>query len=515
MQQTNEQIQIQTQQQIQQQRLTAQQVLYVRMLEMPLAQLEDNIRAEVDSNPSLEATEMHDDDAMGDSVSNAPMDDNAADDATDDYTNEQEKEDRQEALEQALDSFGQDDRMDTDYSDNPTPRAASNAEEDRRMEDGDVTSFIDTLNEQMRMEVLSPQQEQIMEYLIGSLDDDGLLRKDLMTIADELAIYRYVDVTEEQILEVLEVLQTFDPAGIGARSLQECLLLQVKRKSPSWVKHQLKVMLTDHYEDFINNRMGVVRQKMELTEYEMEEVMAEVKKLNPKPGAALGEAQGRALNQITPDFIVYVDYDGRLTFEVNNGRMPRLNVVSEDEMLLQEWKQREKQKGLMTAGEREAMAFTVRNVDRANDYILSLRQRQQAMTQTMKAIIHLQRQYFLEGDENDLKPMRLKDVAEITGLDISTVSRVCNAKYVQTPWGIFSLRHFFGDSYTTKDGATLSTKLIKNILRELIEAEDARHPLSDEKLCKVMAEKGFTIARRTVTKYREKMGIPTARLRKK
>lgn len=509
--------QILTQQQVQQQRLTPQQLLVVKMVEMPLAQLEENVRSELDINPSLEGDSNDDYDANGGLQQG--MDDNTegynnADNiGGNDDTDIQEREERQDELDRALDAMGQDDRMETEYSDDFRPRSQALPDDtDRPIEAGNTTSFIETLYEQMRMEDLSERDARVMEYLIGSLDDDGLLRKDLITLSDELAIYHYIDVSEKDIEDVLKVLQTFDPAGIGARSLQECLLLQAERKADSAQKTLLIDMLANHYDDFINNRMSLVRQRMHISDSQYDDLMRDIRKLNPKPGASLSETQGRSTEQITPDFIVHLDYDGRISFELNNGRVPVLHVVEEDEMFLKDMLKRQQE---LSKGEKEAMAFTQKNVERAHSYIEAIRMRTATLTVTMKAIIDLQRAFFLEGDEADLKPMKLKDVADITNLDLSTISRVCRSKYVMTPWGTFSLRYFFSDAYTTGEGNTMSTKSIKVALRDLIADEDPHHPLSDDKLCAVMKEKGFPIARRTIAKYREQLGIPVARLRRK
>lgn len=497
-----------------QQRLTPQQIASVLMLEMPLAQIEERVQAELEGNPSLTADEGTDN---GENYANT-LSDNNADEG--DAVENREREDREDALAEALENFGQDDRMDTVYSDDFIPTASAggarhhDADEPMTFQDGEITSFLDTLREQMGMEHLTPREQTVMEYLIGSLDDDGLLRKNLAMISDELAVYYYLDVSVEEILRVLHILQTFDPAGIGAQSLQECLLLQVDRREEGRMTALLQRMLTDYYDDFINKRMQVLQRRLGISEYDMEVLWTEVRRLNPKPGASMGESQGRSLQQITPDFIVNVDYEGHIALEVNNGRIPSLHVVDEDKSFLENYQKQMTEGKSMSRGEQEAMLFTKKNVERANDFITAMQMRQQTLTLTMKAIIDIQRRYFVEGDEADLRPMKLQDVAERTDLDLSTISRVCRSKYVQTPWGVFSLRHFFSDAYTTDEGDTISTKKIKAALREVVSQEDARHPLSDERLHAVMKEKGFPIARRTIAKYREQLGIPAARLRK-
>lgn len=492
-------IQTQEQRQLQQQHLSQLQLQVVKLLEMPIAQLEESISSELDTNPSLEPDY--------DSISDTSLPDNA-DYGTPDGGMDDESERRSDALNDALDNIGRDDRMETgSLSDDVIPRYDSDAQP---IDNANLVSFIDTLLEQMRMEDLTEQEKQIMEYLICSLDDDGLLRKDLMTISDELAIYNSLFVEPEDIEDVLLKLQNFDPPGIGARDLKECLLLQVERMKGTPTAMLMYRVIDECYDDFSNNRWERICRTLKLTQAQADELRHEIRhRLTPKPGSSLGETQGRSLQQITPDIILQVDFDNNISFELNNGRIPTLHVVAEDEMFLKEMEATAK-----TRAEREAIAFTKTNINNANIFIEAMRQRRETITRTMKAIIDIQRPYFLSGDDSDLRPMVLKTVAEKTGYDLSTISRVSRAKYVQTPWGTFPMRHFFSDGYTTDDGEVMSTREIKNALRDIIAAEDKRHPLSDDKLVSVMKEKGYPIARRTIAKYREQMNIPIARLRK-
>lgn len=465
--QTQVNIQTQRQQQTQQQHLSPQQLQVVRMLEMPIAQLEQHVQLELDSNPSLDASY----DEPGDETLNY---ENATNDRDNDYEN------------------------DDDYL--PCVH-----QEQRRMENGNLTSFIDSLNEQVALEELTGEQRQIMEYLIGSLDDNGFLQKDLMVICDELDIYNNLYVEEWQVEEVLMRLQEFDPPGIGARSLQECLLIQVERMKGTPLTMLMYRVINECYDELTSNHWDRIRRRLGISELQADELRSEIRRrLNPKPGSAFNEVEGRSLQQITPDIIVNVDFDNNISFELNNGRLPRLHVVKEDEEMLK----------TLTEDNSEASSFLRHNISSATQFIEALRQRNDTIVRTMKAIIRLQRKYILSGDDSDLRPMALKDVAERTGLDLSTISRVSRAKYVQTPWGTFLMRHFFSDAYTTKDGETMSTKEIKQALREVIEQEDKRRPLSDDKLVTVMTEKGYPIARRTIAKYREQLGIPVARMRK-
>lgn len=508
---TQKLIQTQEQKLQQLQRLSAQQMLQVKMLEMPLNELEDNINAELDDNPALE-TENPDDALMGEgNEDRSALDDsdNSNDDefGDDAYEAQSEKEERKDELDQALESIGKDDQM-PDYN---TDRYNTQNADYEEMVYGDTTSFYEKLKEQMDMQILTDKEKQIMEYLIGSLDEDGLLRKDLDSICDELIIYHNIDVSEKEIEHVLHKLQSFDPAGVGGRSLQECLLLQVKRLPKGVLRKTMEEVFEDYFDEFTKKHWDKIKSGLELNETQLETLKDEIRKLNPKPGASLGETDGRNMQQINPDFIVDTADDGTITFTLNRGNMPELTVSPSFTDMIETYK---KHKDQMSRKDKEALLYAKEKVDKAQGFIEAIKQRRHTLIITMKAIIDIQRQFFLDGDEADLKPMILKDVAERTKLDISTISRVRIEKYVQTKWGIFPLKFFFTDSYTTEDGEELSTRKIKIALQHLIENEDKKKPLSDDAISKVMKEKGFPIARRTVAKYREQLGIPVARLRK-
>ena len=508
---TQKLIQTQEQKLQQLQRLSAQQMLQVKMLEMPLNELEDNINAELDDNPALE-TENPDDALMGEgNEDRSALDDsdNSNDDefGDDAYEAQSEKEERKDELDQALESIGKDDQM-PDYN---TDRYNTLNADYEEMVYGDTTSFYDKLKEQMDMQILTDKEKQIMEYLIGSLDEDGLLRKDLDSICDELIIYHNIDVSEKEIEHVLHKLQSFDPAGVGGRSLQECLLLQVKRLPKGVLRKTMEEVFEDYFDEFTKKHWDKIKSGLELNETQLETLKDEIRKLNPKPGASLGETDGRNMQQINPDFIVDTADDGTITFTLNRGNMPELTVSPSFTDMIETYKRHKDQ---MSRKDKEALLYAKEKVDKAQGFIEAIKQRRHTLIITMKAIIDIQRQFFLDGDEADLKPMILKDVAERTKLDISTISRVRIEKYVQTKWGVFPLKFFFTDSYTTEDGEELSTRKIKIALQHLIENEDKKKPLSDDAISKVMKEKGFPIARRTVAKYREQLGIPVARLRK-
>ena len=506
---TQKLIQTQAQKLQQLQRLSAQQMLQVKLLEMPLTELEDSINAELDDNPALESE--NPDDLLSDNGNedDIAMNDNSEDsnEEEDAFDAETEKEEREDALDSALEDIGRDDQM-PDYN---TERRNAQSADYEEMVYGDTTSFYDKLKEQMDMQVLSDKEKEIMEYLIGSLDDDGLLRKDIGSISDELAIYQNVDTNEKEIEHVLHILQTFDPAGVGARSLQECLLLQIARMPKGKLRGAMREVIEDYFEEFTKKHWDKIKSGMSLNETQVETLQEEIHRLNPKPGASMGETEGRSIQQITPDFIIDTTDDGTVTFSLNRGNIPELTVSTSFTNMIDTYK---KNKDKMSRQDKEALLYAKEKVDKAQGFIEAIKQRRHTLFVTMKAIIDIQKKFFLDGDEADLKPMILKDVADRTGLDVSTISRVSSIKYAQTKWGTFPLKFFFTDSYVTEDGEEMSTRKIKIALQELISKEDKKKPLSDEILAKLLKEKGFPIARRTVAKYREQLGLPVARLRR-
>ena len=496
-----EQIQEQllTQQQKLAQSITQQQLLQAQLTELPITQLLERIDTEMNDNPALEvsADENPDFAEYPDST-----DASESSDTSDDY----EQEERQSAFDAALESIGRDDEELPVYY-----KGAENCESREDMVYGQTESFIDQLNEQMNMTELTEQERDIMEYLIGSLDDDGLLRKSLDSLSDELAIYHHLNTTTQEIERVLFKLQQFDPAGIGAQTLQECLLLQVERREPSRLRDLMEHTLQHYFELFTKKHWEKLQQVLKLSDLQAQTLIAELRKLNPKPGASISETIGRSLQQITPDFIVDTHDDGTITFSLNTGEIPELRVSQSFTDTLKEY---QTDKEHMSRQMKEALLYTKKKVEAAQGFIEAIRVRRHTLTITMRAIIQWQHRFFEDGDEALLRPMILKDIAEKTGLDLSTISRVSNSKYALTRWGTYPLRFFFSDGYVTSEGEELSTHKIKAALRELIDKEDKRKPLSDDALKKKLDEQGYPIARRTVTKYREQMGIPVARLRK-
>ena len=497
----NNQVQEQrlTQEQRLAQSITQQQLLHAQLVELPITQLVERVNTEMDDNPAIEVAGPGDDYAeFSETSENTENTDNS----------EYEDEERQSALDEALESIGRDDE------ELPVYYGGERQQDEGGTEQGVIAqndSFYDQLLEQMTMARLTERERYIMEYLIGSLDDDGLLRKSLSQLSDELAIYHNLDASTSEIEHVLLQLQQFDPAGIGARSLQECLLLQIDRREPSRLKELMQKAIEQYFDLFTKKHWKQLRSALRITELQAETLIRELRKLNPKPGTSMGETMGHSLQQITPDFIVDTHDDGSVTFVLNHGDVPELTVSQSFVDTLREY---QADKEHMSRQMKEALLYTKTKVDAAQNFIAAIRQRQHTLTITMQAIIQWQHRFFEEGDEALLRPMILKDIAERTGLDLSTISRVSNSKYAQTRWGTFPLRFFFSDGLKTAEGEELSTREIKVMIRDIIQHEDKRKPLSDEIIQKMLSEQGFPIARRTVTKYREQLGFPIARMRR-
>lgn len=484
--------QVQTQAQQQVQTLSPQQILAVRLLELPTMELEERIHAELLDNPALEEGK------------EAP--DN---DTENDYNVDENGDPNPESSEDlSLGDYRTEDDI-PDYKLQENNRSKGEVAEEIPF--SDTTSFYETLKEQLSMQDLDAHQKELAEYIIGSLDDDGLLRKSNDTLIDELTIYHGISTTPEELEHIINVIQDFDPAGIGARSLQECLLLQIKRKENSPLK-QIEYDIIDKYcDDFTRKNKEKIIQRLGISEEQYDAAVAELVKLNPRPGSSLGEAIGKNFQQIIPDFIVETEDDGTILLSLNNHNIPELRLSREFTEMLDE---HTRNKNNQSKESKDAMLFLKQKVDAAQGFINAVKQRQQTLMSTMQAIIDLQRPFFQEGDESLLKPMILKDVAERAKLDISTVSRVSNSKYVQTNFGIYALKFFFSDGYTTEDGEELSIREIKRILKELVNGEDKNKPYTDDELADCLKEKGYPIARRTVAKYRQQLNIPVARLRR-
>lgn len=496
--------------------LTAQQVMLMRMLEMPLMQFEESVRTEMDENPAIEGDSSDDMDFTESPDYSDYSDSSDASDGSDNSDGSDYQEgsdtsdaDRRDELDSVLDAMDRDDRLETSDYERQNNRELDANQEERVW--GNSESFYDYLQEQVGEQELTERQQIIMDYLVGSLDNDGLLRKDLATLGDEIAVHEYIDVSTDELERVLTILQSFDPPGIGAQSLQQCLQIQILRKNPTPVTKLMHKVVTDHWNDFVHKHWQRIAADMQMSEVTAEEVFREIRRLNPRPGAALGETMGRSTEQLTPDFVISIDDNENIQFVINKGKVPELHVSREFEEMIDTYRQNPSS---MTRTDKEGLLYAQQKVTRARLYIEAIRQRQRTMAETMRAIIRLQRRYILTGDDSDLKPMILKDVADIAGVDLSTISRVCSTKYVQLPWGTIRMKQFFSARYSTGDGEEVSTREIKNALQEIIDNETKGHPLSDIKLAAELKKQGYPIARRTVAKYREQLGIPIAALRK-
>ena len=483
--------QIQTQAQQLLQTLSPYQILVVKLLELPTMELEERVRAEILDNPALEEGREMPEHESSDDFGSDFNEDNT-------YNNE----------DLSLGDYRTEDDI-PDYKLQEHNR--SRGETPEEIPFSDSVSFYEMLLDQLRMQHLNEEEEVMAEYLIGSLDDDGLLRKSIRTLIDELAIYRGIYTNDKELEQILHIIQNFDPAGIGARDLQECLLLQLKRKPDTPLKKIQWDIIDKYCDDFTRKNKEKIMQRLGIDEDTYEEAVSELTKLNPRPGSSLGEIIGKNFEQIIPDFIVEAEENGNINLTLNNGNVPELRLSREFNELLEEHTiNRENQSREAT----DAFLFLKQKVDAAQGFINAIKQRQETLFNTMQAIIDLQRPFFLEGDESLLKPMIMKDVAERAKLDVSTISRVSNSKYVQTYFGIYPLRFFFNDSYTTDGGEELSVREIKHFLEECIANENKEMPYNDDELADMLREKGYPIARRTVAKYRQQLNIPNARLRR-
>lgn len=474
-------MQIQGMQMQQTQGLSPLQVMIARLLQLTTIEMEERVRSEVNDNPALEPASQNEESG----------------------TNGEDDEGGNESEEELITGDYRSEDDVPDYKLN----GLSQSTEQQAFAYASTPSFYEYLLEQLHEQPLAEEQIIIGEYLIGSLDEDGLLNKPLITVADELSIYHGVETDADAVEEVLKVIQLFDPAGIGARNLQECLLLQLDRKEPTHAVDRQRLLLEKCFDEFTHKRWEKIAQKLGWTTEEVNAIIAELVKLNPRPGNSFGESIEKSAGQVVPDFIVET-FDDTISLSLNNYNIPRLRVSDDFLQMLDE------QAASKNVDSRNAALFLRQKIDSARDFINAMQQREKTLLQTMQAIIDLQRPFFLEGDESQLRPLILKDVAERVGVDISTISRATGSKYVQTNFGIFPLRYFFGDGITNAEGGEVSVKEIYYIIRELVDGEDKDSPLTDEQLAKALSERGFNIARRTIAKYREQLHIPTARMRR-
>ena len=490
------------------QKLSPQQIQLMKLLQVPTMNLEQRIQEEMEANPALEQSD------PDDYTEEAPAgeDDFSADEGT------------------TQDAFDMEEYWDSYIEDDPSSYKTQGdsyaGEEDKTMPVAAVeNSFHDYLEEQLSLADLANERERaIALQIIGSMDDDGYLRRDPVSIMDDLLFSQNIDINEKEIIHILKKIQRFDPPGVGARDLRECLLIQLEaqrdqaeqREHPSigelFILDLAIRIVKDYFEEFTKKHYEKLEKQLNLQEEDLKEAIEEILKLNPKPASGYVSNRSNSQNYVVPDFIIS-NRDGELELTLNSRNAPELRVSDQYRSMLKDYakKARGNRAGKQ---EREAALFIKSKIDSAKWFIDAIRQRQETMYKSMYAILQYQYDYFLTGDQKKLRPMILKDVADITGLDISTVSRVANSKFVQTEFGTKRLKDFFSEGMQTQEGEEVSTLEVKKILHELIDAENKRKPLSDDKLTDLLTEKGYNIARRTVAKYREQLNIPVARLRK-
>lgn len=472
------------------QKLSPQQIQMIKLLEIPTIQLEQRIKKELEENPVLE--EGKDEEEFQDD-SDEEISENNLDNEVDEFT---------------LDDYINDEDV-------PSYKLSSNnySKDDKKEEIPFSTgiSFHEHLQNQIGLLNLNEKQEVLAIYLIGNLDDDGYVRRKLEAVANDLAFSQNIQTDEDELLEVLRIVQELEPLGVGARNLQECLLIQIDNKDQSTAEIKLaRKILKYYFDEFTKKHYEKIITRLNISEEELKNAIQEILKLNPKPGGSFADSS-RSVQTLVPDFTLE-NNEGELQLSLNSRNLPELRLSYTYTEMLHTYQ--DKSKSEKTKSDKEAISFVKQKLDSAKWFIDAIKQRQNTLLLTMNAIIEYQYNYFLDGDESMLKPMILKDIAEITGLDISTISRVANSKYIQTHFGIYSLKYFFSEGLQTESGEEVSTREIKSILKECIDNEEKKKPLTDDKLTDILKEKGYLIARRTVAKYREQLNIPVARLRK-
>lgn len=502
----------QTQAAVQTQQLSSLQVAVAKLVELPITELSTRVRDEMLDNAALEERGGDDvPDAMQNGMeTDAERDDERSSEANDDYSDGYSDNYGDTGTREA-DAMG--DYLSPDDVPDYLRQKAEGSTANNPLQYATTTTFYEELQRQMGEHALTPHEQVVMEYLIGSLDEDGFLRKDLDTLCDELAIYHNVDTSRAELERLLATLQQFEPRGIGARSLQECLHIQLVDADHHTPYTALALAVVDRcFKDFMNRHWDVVKQRLKLSDEQFEHVRREITHLNPRPGSALSEAATQGAPVIVPDFFVQVTTEGNINVSLNRGDVPQLCVSAAFRDSLQQYGTH---KANLTRQQKDAYTYAKQKVDAAQAFINLLERRRVTLLAVMRGIVQKQRAFFLADDDDDaLQPLTLKEIAEMAGIDVSTVSRVTSSKYVQTAYGTYALKHFFSSQFTTADGDELSARKVKAALRTLIDAEDKKHPLSDETLAARLKAQGFNVARRTVAKYRDLLGLPTARLRK-
>ena len=473
------------------QKLSPQQIQMIKLLEVPTLQIEERIKKELEENPALEE---------------GTEEDELPDTGEEDQFEEEEKDKDQDEF--TLDDYIEDD----DIPDYRLQAKNTSKDEERKTEIPFSVgfSFHEHLESQIGLRDLTEKQKILAQYIIGNIDEDGYLRRELVNIVDDLAFLQNIETTEEELEEVLSIIHDLEPAGVGARTLKECLLLQIEKRDTTHPSVKLAyTILSSYFEEFSKRHYDKIVARLDIKESDLKAAIDEVLKLNPKPGGVYSDPFSKTSQPIVPDFILELSEDG-FDLHLNSRNLPELRLSSAYNEMLHSYSRDKSQKKEM----KEAVHFVKQKIDSAKWFIDAIKQRQNTLLLTMNAILEYQSEYFIDGDETKLRPMILKDVAEMTGFDISTVSRVANSKFIQTHFGIFPLKYFFSEGLQTDSGEEVSTREIKRILQDCIDNEKKRKPLTDERLTEILQEKGYLIARRTVAKYREQLNIPVARLRK-
>ncbi len=476
-----------------QQRLSPQQIQLMKLLQVPTVALEQRIKQEIEENVAL--VEGSDDDEGSNDLDNTAEDDNPQEEPEKDTDDEFD----------ITDYIDPDDAPDYKYETNN--RSADDEEKTIPFVSG--STFHDLLRTQLSHRNISETERNIAEFIIGNLDDSGYLRRESIAIVDDLAFTQGIETTKEVVEKLVLMIQSFDPAGICARDLKECLIIQLKRKEESKTVSDAMLILKRYFNAFSKKHYDEIMRRMNISEEELKSAIAEILKLNPKPGNSLNESI-RIIEHIVPDFLV-LHQDGELILQLNGRNAPELRISRTYKGMLEAYAETKASNNKQT---KEAMMFVKQKIDSAKWFIDAIKQRQHTLFDTMKAILEYQKEYFLTGDDTKLRPMILKNIADIVHLDISTISRVVNSKYVQTPFGTFKLKSFFSESMQNQNGEEISTREIKKILQNIVEKENKRKPYTDDKLAAFLKDKGYNIARRTISKYREQLDIPVARLRK-
>jgi RNA polymerase sigma-54 factor len=482
------------------QKLSPQQIQLMKLLQVPTANLEERIKEEMEENPALELEEEKHDEFE-------EVKDEFSENGDEEYEEPDGSEDEYENLDiSEYVQDGDDEIAGYKLRDENYP---ADDEDKKNIPFKTETSFYETLLDQLGLLKLDEKQQKIAEQIVGSIDEDGYLRRETSAIVDDLAFRQNIIVTEQEVEDLIKQVQQFDPPGVGARNLQECLLLQLYRQQHEGKDVRVAInAISGYFEEFTKKHYEKIQRGLDLTDEQLREVMQQIIRLSPKPGGNVGEIN-KAESYVVPDFFI-VNNGGKLELTLNARNAPELRISEGYREMLREYDRGAKK----DKRQKEAVLFIKQKIDAAKWFIDAIRQRQHTLLDTMSAIMNHQHEFFLTGDETTLRPMILKDIAEKTGLDISTVSRVANSKFVQTEFGTYRLKFFFSESLSTESGEEVSTREVKKILSELIEAENKKKPLSDEHLTELLQQKGYNIARRTVAKYREQLNIPVARLRK-